>query len=181
MTKIIAIVGMPGSGKSEVTKFFVNKGYYHVYFGDVTFEAMEKAGIAKNETNERAMRERIRKEHGMDAYAKLSLPKIKKGLEEAGKVVVESMYSFEEYKFLKSMFGDEFIVVAVYASPRTRYKRLGKRNVRPLTPKECEQRDISQLENLHTGGPIAMADFTIANEGTMSWLKGEVERLLRVI
>lgn len=181
MKKIVAVVGMPGSGKSEAGKFFVESGYYRVWFGDVTFDEMKRLGLEVNEANERATRERIRKEQGMEGYAKLCLPRIMEGLKSVGKVVVESMYSFEEYKLLKSEFGDDFTVLAITASPATRYKRLGKRLTRPLTQKECEQRDIAQIDNLHQGGPIAMAEFTIVNEGSIKDLEENVKQVLEKV
>jgi len=176
--KIVALVGMPGSGKTEAVKFAVDNGFYRVYFGDITMEAVKEAGLPINEANERSMREQIRKAHGMDAYAKLSLPKIEEGLRKVGKVVIESMYSFEEYMLLKKKFGNGFIVIAIYASPKVRYSRLGNRPIRPLTPKECESRDVAQLENLHQGGPIAMADFTIINEGSFEELERSIKNLI---
>ena len=180
-TKIIAVVGMPGAGKSEAVKFLIEKGYYRVYFGDITFNRMKELGIEINAKNEQTTRESIRKEHGMNAYAKLSLPEIEKGLRSNGKVVVESMYSFEEYKLLKAKFGNEFAVLTVMAPPSTRYERLGKRTVRRFTREECEQRDISQLDNLHQGGPIAMADFIVINEGTIADLVGSMENIIQRI
>ena len=44
--------------------------------------------------------------------------------------------------------------------------RLSKRKIRPLTEEEARSRDISEIENLHKGGPIAMADFLVVNDGS---------------
>jgi dephospho-CoA kinase len=178
MGVIVAVVGLPGCGKSEVVKLFEKHSYYRVYFGDVTFEEMSRLGLEINEKNERAVRERLRKEYGMDIYAKRSVSKIEEGLKKNGKVVIESMYSFEEYKFLKSKFRSNFNVLAVMASPNVRYARLEKRPFRPLSRKECEDRDFAQIENLHQGGPIAMADFVVINEGTLDELRDNVEKII---
>ena len=70
------------------------------------------------------------------------------------------------------------MVVAVWASPEDRYKRLTGRKVRPLTLGEAIGRDRAEIENLNKGGPIAMADFTILNTGSMSDLKKQVERII---
>ena len=178
--KVIAIVGMAGSGKSEVSAFFEAKGYARVRFGDITDEAVKALGLPLTEENERPVRERIRHEHGMDAYAKLSLPRIEAGLKTRN-VVVDGLYSWQEYSFLKNHFGQIFEVVAVYASPATRYGRLARRKVRPLTANEAESRDRAEIENMQKGGPIAMADYTVTNEGTMADLKRQVERIISKI
>jgi len=175
--KVVAIVGMVGSGKSEVARVFRDKGFEVVRFGDITDEAIKKQGLALNEENERPFRERIRKEHGMAAYAKLSLPRIDAALKTSN-VVVDGLYSWEEYNFLKDYYGDRFVVVAVGAPPNTRYGRLGNRQVRPLTPPQAASRDRAEIENLNKGGPIAMADFTILNTSSLKDLKKQVERII---
>ena len=74
-----------------------------------------------------------------------------------------------------------FTVVAVYASPETRYERLGKRQVRPLTSAEAASRDIAEIENTNKGGPIAMADFTIVNETTLKDLRKGMEKVISAL
>jgi dephospho-CoA kinase len=176
--KVVAVVGMPGSGKSEVVSAFKNHGFTVVRFGDITDEAVKKKGLALTEENERPVREALRAEHGMAAYAMLSLPRIDAALESSD-VVVDGLYSWEEYVFLKEQYGDDFKVLAVWASPRTRYSRLGGRRVRALTTEEAAGRDRAEIENLDKGGPIAMADFTVLNEGSLADLKRQVERIIR--
>jgi dephospho-CoA kinase len=174
--KVVAVVGMTGSGKSEVTRFFGEKGFIAVRFGDVTDEAVKKQGLPLTEENERPAREAIRREHGMAAYAVLSVPRIDAALK-AGNVVVDGLYSWEEYLYLKEHYRDSFFVVGVWSSPQDRYKRLGTRKVRPLTPEQAAGRDRAEIENLNKGGPIAMADFTILNDADMGVLKKSVERI----
>jgi dephospho-CoA kinase len=175
--KVVSVVGMTGSGKSEVARFFSERGFTTVRFGDITDEAVKKLGLPLTEENERPVRERLRKEHGMAAYAKLSVPRIDAALKTAN-VVVDGLYSWEEYTYLKEHYGDNFFVVAVWSSPQDRYKRLGSRKIRPLTPQEAASRDHAEIENLNKGGPIAMADFTVLNDASMSTLKKQVERIV---
>ena len=175
--KVVAIVGMTGSGKSEVARLFKERGYAIVRFGDITDEAVKVQGLPLTEENERPVRERIRQEHGMAAYAKLSVPRIDNALQNSN-VALDGLYSWEEYIYLKDHYGDKFMVIAAWASPQDRYKRLTSRKVRPLTLEEAVGRDRAEIENLNKGGPIAMADFTILNTGSMSDLKKQVERII---
>jgi dephospho-CoA kinase len=175
--KVVSVVGMAGSGKSEVAKLFSGKGFTTVRFGDITDEAVKKLGLPLTEENERPVRESIRKEHGMAAYAKLSVPRIDAALKTSN-VVVDGLYSWEEYTCLKEYYGDKFIVVAVWSPPQARYARLGSRKIRPLTPPEAASRDRAEIENLNKGGPICMADFTILNEASIGDLKKQVERIV---
>jgi dephospho-CoA kinase len=178
--KVISIVGMAGSGKSEVASVFERSGFKKIRFGDITDEEVRKRGLELNEENERNVRQQLRKEHGMAVYAKLNLPKIDVLLKSSD-VVVDGLYSWEEYTLFKSFYGDDFHVVAVWASPKVRYGRLSKRKVRPLTQEEAVGRDITELESTNKGGPIAMADFTIINESSLEDLERGTKKVISAL
>jgi dephospho-CoA kinase len=178
---ILAIVGLPGSGKTEVVRYIINKtGWPKVYFGDATFDEMKKKSLDINEANERKTREEIRKRLGMAAYAILNLPKIK-NLVKKTNVVVESLYSWEEYLEMQKEFGDRFKVLAIYSSPEKRIKRLVNRPIRPLTKEDVISRDCSQIEKLHQAGPIARSDFTIINEGDKKSLYLAADKIIKYL
>lgn len=169
---IIAIVGMPGAGKSVVAAVLEAKGLVRIHFGDLTQEELDRRGLPVNEANERWVREDLRSTHGMAAYALLNVPRIDAALQTSS-VVVDGLYSWEEYILLKERYGDRLVTVAVVASPRTRQQRLASRPVRPLTPEELASRDRSEIEKINKGGPIAMADITLINENSLEALETE--------
>jgi dephospho-CoA kinase len=177
--KIVSIVGMAGAGKSEVSRVFERKGYIRIRFGDVTDEELRKRNLEPNEDNERLVRESLR-EGGCEAYARLNQPKIEQALKNSN-VVIDGLYSWEEYLYLKELYGESLYLVAVWASPKTRYARLARRAQRRLTPEQAASRDKTELENLAKGGPIAMADFTIVNESSREDLIREAERIVSII
>ena len=55
--KIVAFVGLTGSGKSSAVEYLSAKGYPKVYFGGVVLDAMEKAHLEHTEANEQTFRE----------------------------------------------------------------------------------------------------------------------------
>jgi len=176
---ILAVIGLPGSGKTEVINHLMQKlNCPKIYFGQVVMDELKSKGMDVNEANERKTREELRAQYGMAAMAVKSLPKIKTVLENNSVALIESLYSWEEYLTLKQEFGDNFKILAVYASPATRYTRLKQRPVRPLTEEEARSRDYSQIENLHQAGPIAMADFTVINEGAMEGLHSQIDEIM---
>ncbi len=172
--KIVAVVGMCGSGKSVATEVFTKAGFKSVYFGGVTMEELEKRGLPKLEANERAVREQLRAEHGLAAYAVLLYDRIKAYSEEGG-VVLDGLYSWSEYKYLKERFGDSLSVLAIVTDRGLRYSRLTSRTVRPLTNDEARARDYAEIENLEKGGPISIADRYITNNGTADELVKAIE------
>ncbi|MCX6765543.1 MAG: AAA family ATPase [Candidatus Moranbacteria bacterium] len=181
MRKIIAILGLPGAGKTEVINYLIKKyNWPKVYFGDVTFDEVKRRGLEINEKNERTVREDLRAKYGRLHYASQVIKKIE-ALPSDTNVLVESLYDWREYLFFKEKFGKEFMTIATYASPETRYERLSKRPERPLTPEVAQSRDYAQIENLFQAGPIAMANYTINNEGTFEELYSQVDEIIENI
>lgn len=190
MNKIIAIVGMPGAGKTEAAEFLVKKGFQFIRSGQITMDEIKKRGLEISEVSEKSIREEFRKKYGMAAYAILNFPKIDRLLEK-GSVVLDGMRSWEEYIEFKKKYGKNIIVIAVYASPETRYRRLSGRKwdkkndpdikKRSFMAGESASRDKAEIENLHLGGTIAMADFTITNESTIESLKDRIDEILEEI
>jgi len=186
--KLVCIVGMAGAGKSMVADEFKKAGFAYLRFGQITIDKLKERGLELNEENERKIREELRKKYGMGAFATLNIPKIDRLIKESN-VVVDGLYSWTEYKILKEKYGDKMYVVAVYVPPKLRYERLTKRVVendpqkrfRPLTEEQAKARDYSEIENLEKGGPIAMADFTIINTGTLEELKEKVKEVISQI
>ncbi|MFA5070659.1 MAG: AAA family ATPase [Patescibacteria group bacterium] len=188
--KLVCLVGMPGSGKSEVGDFFVQQGYQYIRFGQITLDEVKRRGLAPTEANERPIREAFRQKYGMAAFAILNLAKFDAGLIR-GNVIGDGLYGWSEYKVLKEKYGKDLVIVAVYASPQTRYARLEERasrhgqdekmKYRSFPRVEAESRDQAEIENLEKGGPIAMADYTIINEGSLGELSKEVKKIYKKI
>lgn len=186
--KLICIVGMAGSGKSEVADFLREKGFGFVRFGQITLDEVKKRGLAPTEANERPIREAIRAEHGPAAFAILNMPKFDKALE-ASNVVGDGLYSWSEYKVLKEKYGQNIKIIAVFSPPQVRYERLSQRKsendkdlrFRSFTKEEAKSRDYAEIENIEKAGPIAMADYTIINTGSLADLKNNLENILNDI
>lgn len=175
---VVAVVGMCGSGKSVATEVFTAAGWPKVYFGGITMEELERRGLPKNEKNEKAVREELRAEYGLAAYAVKLLPRIE-ALAEEGNVVLDGLYSWSEYTYLKERLGDRLHVLAIVTDRKRRYDRLTGREIRPLTEEEAASRDYAEIENLEKGGPIAIADTFMTNNASCEDLTKKVEDYLR--
>lgn len=160
---LIAIVGMPGAGKSLVADFFRKKGIPVLRFGDQTDIGLKELGLPLNEKNERMYREKIRNELGMIAMAIKIEPRILVAAKDHPVIVLDGLYSWEEYTYLVQKF-PQLQLLCVYAPPETRYRRLSNRPVRPLDHDTARSRDIAEIEHLNKGGPIAIADYMVVNE-----------------
>lgn len=177
MNKIVAIVGMCGAGKSVASDLLEEMGYQKVYFGGVTMDKLKEANLEITPENEKYMREKLRADLGMGAYAIVLLPKIIENFSK-GNTVLDGLYSWDELKILRNELGDNLTVIAVTADRDLRYSRLAARPVRPFTIEQAEARDIAEIENSAKGGPIAMADYYIDNNHDIETYK---KRLLEII
>lgn len=163
MRTLIALVGMAGSGKSVAAEFFRSKGATVLRFGDQTDIGLKEANLPRTEEHERKYREAIRKEFGMAAMAIKIEPRIREAFKTQSFIVLDGLYSWEEYLYLKEKF-PQIQLLCVWTPRALRYARLASRKERPLSRAQAETRDVSEIENLHKGGPIAMADYVITND-----------------
>ena len=177
MNKAVAVVGMCGSGKSVLCSYFTDMGWSSVYFGGVAVSQLKKKGIPVTEANERAIREKLRADLGMGAFAVILKDEILDKLSR-GNVVLDGLYSWSEYVILKQLLGDNLIILAVVTNSEIRKQRLKSRPVRSLTAEMVDSRDIAEIENSEKGGPIAKADYYVFNNGTEQQLKDQFNEFM---
>jgi dephospho-CoA kinase len=180
--KILAIVGMCGSGKSTAIDYLTERKIPKIYFGGVILKGMEEAGIEDTPENEKKFREEIREKEGKD-FVVNRVVKEAKNLIDAGqkRIVLDGLYSWTEYKILRKEFPTEMTVVAIVVPKALRRKRLAERPVRPFNAQEAAERDKTEIENLEKGGPIAIADYYIDNSADIKTFHDNFAELCKKI
>lgn len=178
MNKLVAVVGMSGTGKSVITDYLESINWKKLYFGGITYKLMEEAGIERtvDGKSEKEFREKLREEHGPECYAKFLEPDILEAIKN-GNVVLDGLYSWYEYKYLIEKF-PQLILICVVTDKKLRYERVAQRPDRAFDGDAIVYRDLSEIENLAKGGPIAYADYFILNNGSMD---DEVKRLKEIL
>ncbi len=159
---LICITGMPGSGKSIVVAAARDLGLPVVSMGDIVREeTFKRYGVITPELLRNVTR-LLREEHGSTVVAERTVERIEK-LDPGDVVVVDGVRSLDELEVFRKKY--EVVVVAVHASPKTRFERIRRRS-RPGDPKEWSEfvkRDLLEL-SLGLGNVIALADYMIVNE-----------------
>lgn len=180
--KLVAFVGLAGSGKSSAVEYLTNKGLPKVYFGGIIYQAMQDAGIEITWDSQKKFREEIREKEGKDFVVKRAIKEVH-GLINAGqrKIVLDGIYSWSEYKIVKHEFPGELTVIAVVTPKHLRYHRMSIRPERPMQHHEIDERDWAEIENMEKGGPIAIADFFIHNDRDPEWLHQQLDHILKTI
>jgi dephospho-CoA kinase len=173
--RVIAIVGMPGSGKAIVSKAASIRGIPVLVCGDVVREETKKRGLTPTPENTGKVMLAMRKEEGPAVVAKRLIPKIASSA--APLLVVEGVRSMAEVEALRR--NHTVVIVAVHASPKTRYERLVARG-RSDDPKSWEEfadRDAREL-GVGIGDVIALAQEMLINEASFEDMSAASETVL---
>ena len=186
--KVIGVTGLPGSGKSVVSRVAKQLGVHVVRMGDVI---RDEAKIQGKTTGEVAVE--LRKEFGEFVIADRCVDKIinynkqpqnSNQKKNAVKLVKPTLFMIEgirseyEVEIFKRKFKD-FKIIAVHSTPQTRFKRLKKR-MRPDDSREESEfklRDKRELD-FGIGNVISTADYMVVNEGPLKKIKGIVRSIL---
>ena len=121
---VIGLAGMPGSGKSVVVDTARELGYDIVVMGDVIRQETLKRGLELTPQNVGKVMLQLREEGGNYVIAQKCIPKIEE--QTSPKVLVDGLRSLYEADIFKEHFA-KFSLVAVHASPETRFNRLSNR------------------------------------------------------
>ncbi len=182
--KMLALVGMSGSGKSVAVDYLTDKGYPKIYFGGMIYKEMEKRGIVRTEDgeSEKEFREMIRETEGKDWVVRQVIGEAK-DLIAAGqkRIILDGVYSWTEYKTLKHEFPTCLTFVAIVVDKKLRYDRVAERTDRAFDITAIRERDRSEIENLEKGGPIAAADYYVLNNGTVEEMQLRLDMILKEI
>lgn len=177
---IIAIVGLPGSGKTEAAQYFEKKGLPIITFGKIINDLVVKEGLPHTEESHKKIREEIRLKYGKEAVAKLNKEKIQQALEKNLVVAIDGMRSWEEYLFLKENFPKVNIyILSLFADKDIRYRRIARR--RYHARHYGEERDINELIGANMGATLAFADFLVKNNFSKVDLYDKLEDIYRTV
>ncbi len=181
--KVIAFVGMPGSGKGTCTDYLAEKYHFPViHFGTMVYEEVARRGL-NNVKDEKFVREDMREMEGPTVLAKHAARKADTLFEAGNRVIIlDGIYSWTEYKYLHEKYGNSLIIIATAASKDIRHRRIMERkdsHRKYTSVQQIIDREIAEIENLEKGGPIANADYTLVNNSSKEFLQQDLEVLLR--
>jgi len=176
---VIGLAGMPGSGKSLVVDTARELGYTVVAMGDVIREETIKRGLDLTPANVGKVMLQLRADGGNTVVAQKCIPKIE--AQSSSKVLVDGLRSNFEVEAFKTYF-KRFNVMAVHASPETRFSRLSSRRRSDDSSgwEVFHERDMREL-SVGLGNVIALSELMIINEDRAEEVRGQVLDCLRRI
>jgi dephospho-CoA kinase len=180
MKTLLAIVGLPGVGKSTAAEYYTNKGIPVVRFGQVVNEYVDENKLEHTTETHRKIWSQFRKDLGMEAFAILNEKKIVKQMRTNDIVVLDGLRSWEEYLYIKKKFKDgQLFLLSIYTDKVKRYKRSAKRSYRSKL--YGEDRDVYELIGMNMGPTIAFADTIVVNNFSLKEFYNNLEKVYRRI
>ncbi|MFH0979617.1 MAG: nucleoside monophosphate kinase [Candidatus Roizmanbacteria bacterium] len=178
--KMIAIVGLPGVGKTDATDFFRKQGLPSISFGEVINEFIDDNHLPHVEKTHKKVRLELREKHGMAALAIMNEAKINKMLKNNMTVVIDGLRSWQEYLYLKRTFPKvKIYLLAIYADKELRWARSIKRSHRNKL--YGEERDLDELIGVNMAPTIAYADFLVKNNFSIEDFHDKLEEVYRTV
>jgi len=159
---VLLVTGMPGAGKSVFIEAACSLSIPVYVMGDVVREEAEKRGLAPEDKVLGKIALELRRTFGDEIIAKRISEKIAR--DRSRLIMIDGVRSLNEVEYFRKIFSN-VIIVAVHASPQTRFHRLLKRRREddPQSWEEFVERDRRELK-IGIGNVIALADVMLVNE-----------------
>ncbi|MBI4895202.1 MAG: hypothetical protein HY831_01785 [Candidatus Aenigmarchaeota archaeon] len=142
--------------------------------GDVT----KKDGLELTRKNLQDVGRKYREINGMDYFAKIISKEIKKSV--CDRAVINEIREKEDITTPKRIFGKDFLVIFIDASPEIRFRRLVKRNLKrdPKTIEEFKAYEKREFQ-MFWKRSLGLEDCKINNNGTIAKLKTSIDKVLK--
>jgi dephospho-CoA kinase len=175
--KVIAVCGMPGSGKEEFVQVAKSQGLYIVRMGDVVREEVKGRNLELTDQNVGQIANSERKTHGLGVWAERTIPRIKGDF-----ILIDGIRGDDEIHVFRSALKADFILVGIQSSKEVRFERTKKR-ARSDAPVSWE--DFCERENREISWGIenamAQCEHIIVNEGTLEEFQDKIRDFLKKV
>ena len=127
MGKVVAVCGMPGSGKGEFAAVLELQGVPVLSMGDMVRAEVKRQNLAETPGIFGEIAAQLRAEHGEDVLAVRLADAVDELLESHPIVLIEGMRGTAERFVFSQRWSEAFASVAVEASPDVRFTRIQNR------------------------------------------------------
>jgi len=186
---VIAVTGMPGSGKGSFIGFYEKRGALVFRMGDMVRGEVARRELSPDPKNVGRVANEMRELHGPDIWARRTVEAIREHVDRQEKrngspsrdtpiLIIDGVRSMKEVSFFKQAI-PRFYLVAIHTSPELRWKRMRERKRSDDFPEEAlfRERDRREL-NWGIAEVIALADEILSNNGTFEELEEKAEEFL---
>ncbi len=178
---LIGITGTDGAGKGEVVEYLVkNKGFIHFSSRGYFTRVLEERGMPIDRAHMRLIANELRATYGDDHVIRVALSEVR--MASRTKLIIESIRAVAEAEALKREGG---VLFAVDADVQTRYERIVGRasdsdrvTFEEFVAHEALEMNDPDPHGMQKAKVMAIADYTILNDGLFTELGEAVEKAL---
>jgi len=127
MPQVVAVCGMPGSGKGEFAAVLVSAGVPVVSMGDMIRAEVRRRGLEEAPNVFGEVAASLRAAHGADVLAVRLCDRVDELLTLHPLVLIEGLRGTAEQAVFSSRWGDNYRTVAIVADADTRFQRIQQR------------------------------------------------------
>lgn len=184
--KIVAVVGMPGSGKSLGIEFFASMDFRVLGLGDMVRERANELGVQINAKTLANIANEGRRLHGDEVWAQKLVSRIKKDRLELAKkfqgIVLDGARSLTELALIEKELDSNIVIISIHASQNTRFERMKSRGRGddPEGEQTFRNRDTREL-NYGLGNLVSLSHFMVINQGSKRELMAKLRDIYNII
>ncbi|MGQ9617481.1 MAG: AAA family ATPase [Candidatus Aminicenantia bacterium] len=181
----LGLTGPIGSGKGEVTKILISRGFFYISLSDVVREEAKRRNIELKRKNLQELGNSLRREFGPGILGRIVRERIESERERDW--VIDGIRNPYEVEELRKM--EDFFLIAVTAPIDVLIERVVRRG-RAEDPESIEEIREKILREMGDEEPsegqrikdcMGISDFTILNVHSLEYLKEEVEKIIGTI
>jgi len=178
---LIGITGTDGAGKGTVVEYLVKqKGYLHYSARGFILRELQARGLPTDRAHMREVANQLREERGDDVLVTAALAQVRD--EALSHMIIESIRARAEALTLRAHGG---VLLAVDAEPMVRYQRIIGRGsssdhvtFEEFVAHEALEMNDPDPHGMQKAAVMAMADYTIYNNGSVDELHKHIEDAL---
>lgn len=176
---VVAVTGLPGSGKSTFLRVAKELGYHLIVMGDFVREEAARRNLPPTAVNMGELMFQMRKERGEDFIAQLTVEKAEKMKTDF--IVIDGVRNPEEVEKFKKTFKN-FYLIAIDSTAELRFKRIRRRfrSDDSTDRDKFEEREARELK-VGVGRAMALANLIIDNNSSLGEFKAKVKNVLEEI
>jgi dephospho-CoA kinase len=175
---VFGLTGPNASGKGEVSKYLIKKGYKYYSLSDIVRQETKKLKLKPTRENYIYVGNLLRKKYGPSILAKRIMKRLDKDA-----AVIDSIRNPYEIKELNKL--DNFILIGIRAPRKLRFMRILERNRTgdSKTYKEfIDNEKKENIDNCSTNQQLRLcmkyADVIINNNGSLEELYKKIDKIL---
>ena len=127
MTRVVAVCGMPGSGKGEFAAILAHAAVPVVSMGDMIRAEVQRRGLEESPSIFGEVAAELRSQHGEDVLAVRLCDRVDELLDGHELVLIEGLRGTAEHAVFSARWGPDYRTVAIVADTELRFKRIQQR------------------------------------------------------